>query len=90
MIAGTFYLPCIANYLINIYKFSVSTASLFFMIPKIFYVTILQLLDCISSKIGLYGTSSLGLFLTALGGFLIAPLISILNNIFILLLDLDF
>ena len=40
MIAGTFYLPCITNYLINIYKFSVSIASLFFIIPTIFYVTI--------------------------------------------------
>ena len=44
------------------------------------------MLDYISSKIGLYGTSSLGLFLTALGGFLMAPLISILNNIFILII----
>ena len=83
MISDTFFLPCLTNYLIQKYKFSVSIASLFFIIPTIFYVIVLQLLDFISSKIGLYGTSCLGLLLTSIGSFLLAPLISILNNIFI-------
>lgn len=81
MISGTFYLPCLANYLIQKYNFSVSFASLFFIIPTIFYIICLQLLDLLSKKFGLYGTACLGLFMTSLGSFLLAPIIQIFDNI---------
>ena len=81
MIAATFYLPSLTNYIIQRYNFSVSIASLFFIVPTIFYVAILQLLDLLSKFFGLYGTACLGLFMMSLGSFLLAPLINIFNNI---------
>lgn len=86
MITGTFYLPCLTNYLIQKFNFSVSVASLFFIIPTIFYITILQLLDIFSNQFGLYGTASLGLLMAALGSFLFAPIIQFLNNIYFLVI----
>ena len=86
LISGTFYLPCLSNYLIQKYNFSVSLSSLFFIIPTIFYITILQLLDIISKRLGLYLTSSIGLLITSLGCFLLAPIIGIINNIFFLII----
>ena len=69
MISCTFYLPSLTNYLIQIYNFSVSVASLFFIVPTIFYITCLQFLDLVSKRLGLYGTSSLGLLIISLGCF---------------------
>ena len=83
MISCTFYLPCLTNYIIEKYNFSVSVASLCFIIPTIFYVIFLQLLDLLSKCFGLYGTSCLGLFMMSLGSFLLAPLINKLNNIYL-------
>ena len=90
LISGTFYLPCLSNYLIQKYNFSVSLSSLFFIIPTIFYITILQLLDVISKRLGLYLTSSIGLLITSLGCFLLAPIIGIFNNIFFLIVGFGF
>jgi len=90
LISGTFYLPCLSNYLIHKYNFSVSLSSLFFIIPTIFYIIILQLLDVISKRLGLYLTSSIGLFITSLGCFLLAPIIEIFNNIFFLIIGFGF
>ena len=86
MISCTFYLPSLTNYLIQTYNFSVSVASLFFIVPTIFYITCLQFLDLVSKKLGLYGTSSLGLLIISLGSFFCAPIIQMFNNIFFLII----
>ena len=83
MSATTFYLPSLTNYIIEKYNFSVSITSLFFIIPTIFYVIVLQLLDLLSKFFGLYGTACLGLFMISLGTFLLAPIINIFNNIYL-------
>ena len=66
MVACTYYLPCLTNHLMNNYNLSVSMSSLFFVIPVIFYVIGLQTLDFFTNKIGIYATSTIGLFLTAI------------------------
>ena len=72
MIAATFYLPSLTNYIIQRYNFSVSIESLFFIIPTIFCITILQLLEFLSKCFGLYGTACLGLFMMSLRSFFIS------------------
>ena len=83
MISCTFYFPSLTNYIIQKYNFSASIASLCFIIPTIFYIIFLQLLDLLSKFFGLYGTSCLGLLMTSLGSFLLAPLNNKLNNIYL-------
>ena len=86
VLCGTFYLPSLTNYLVERYGFSVSMASLFFIISIIFYVIFLQFLDLVSKKIGLYGTASLGLFISFLGAFFLSPIIPCINNIYTLII----
>ena len=66
MIGVTFYIPCLTYHLINKYSISVSVASLFFMAPMISYVLILQFLDNISGKLGIYLTITLGLIISGI------------------------
>ena len=73
MIDVTFYFPCLTNHLTNNYKLSISTASLFFITPIITYVIILQYLDRISSKFGIYITFSMGLILLSIGPLFLYP-----------------
>ena len=66
MVACTYYYPCLTYHLMNNYHLSASISSLFFIIPIIFYVIGLQTLDFFTNKIGIYATSSIGLFLAAI------------------------
>ena len=72
-IAQSFFFPCLTNHLENYFNLSVSISSLFFIIIEVSYVIILQFLDYITKKYGLYGTSCLGLFITSLGVIMIYP-----------------
>ena len=69
-----FYYPCLTNHLINNYNMDISSSSLFFAVPLIAYFIMLQCLNYISDKIGLYCTMSLGLFSIITGCIFIYPL----------------
>jgi MFS family permease len=73
MIIVTFYYPCLTNHLTNNYNLSISTASLFFIIPIISYVSILQFLDNISAKFGIYFTFSCGLIFSSISPLFLYP-----------------
>lgn len=73
MIVGSFYYPCLTNHLTHNYNLSVSTSSLFFVIPIVSYIFILQFLDRMSSKYGIYMTFSFGLILTAISPLFLYP-----------------
>ena len=73
IIGQTFYFPCLTNHLSKNFHFSVSISSLFFVIQAIAYFLVVQYLDKITKIFGLYGTSCLGLALTALGALMIYP-----------------
>ncbi len=73
MIIVTFYYPCLTNHLTNNYNLSISTASLFFIIPIVSYVSILQFLDSLSAKFGIYFTFSCGLIFSTISPLFIYP-----------------
>ena len=73
MIISSYYYPCLTNHLSHNYNLSVSTSSLFFVIPTVSYIFILQFLDNISAKLGIYATFSIGLIFCSFGPFFIYP-----------------
>ena len=73
MISVTFFMPCLTLHLIKNYSVSVSIASLFFITPIIPYMIILQYLDRISAKLGIYLTFALGLILSGISSLFIYP-----------------
>ena len=73
MIISSYYYPCLTNHLTHNYNLSISTSSLFFVIPVVSYIFILQFLDNISAKFGIYATFSMGLILCSLGTLFIYP-----------------
>lgn len=72
-ISQSFFYPCLTNHLKQYFNLSISISSLFFIITEISYVIILQFLDYITKKFGLYGISCLGLLITSLGVLMIYP-----------------
>ena len=58
MVDVTFYFPCLTNHLTKNYNLSVSTSSLFFIIPVSSYIIVLQFLDRLSNKFGISLTYS--------------------------------
>ncbi len=80
-ISQSFYYPCLTNHLKQYFNLSISISSLFFIIIEISYVIILQFLDIITKKFGLYGTSCLGLIITSLGVLMIYPYPPIPKNL---------
>ena len=73
MISVTFFMPCLTLHLIKNYSVSVSIASLFFITPIIPYMIILQYLDRISAKLGIYPTFAFGLILSGISSLFIYP-----------------
>ena len=73
MIISSYYFPCLTNHLTNNYNLSISTSSLFFVIPTISYIFILQFLDSLTSKFGIYVTFSSGLIIISLGPLFLYP-----------------
>lgn len=73
MILASFYFPCLVNHLKENYSLSTSVSSLFFVIPISSYVFILQFLDYLTSKFGLYSIYSFGLIVSTLSPLLLYP-----------------
>ena len=73
MIDVTFYFPCLTNHLTNNYDLSVSVASLFFIIPASSYLTILQFLDNLTAKFGIYIIFIVGLFFSNISSLFLYP-----------------
>jgi len=86
MIINSFYYPCLTNHLSHNYKLSISTSSLFFVVPIISDITILQFLDSISAKFGIYCTYSVGLILSSIGTLFLYPCPPIPKSIFSIIL----
>ena len=86
MVINSFYYPCLTNHLSHNYNLSISTSSLFFVVPIISNITILQFLDSISSKCGIYLTYTSGLILAAIGTLFLYPCPPIPKNIFSIIL----
>ena len=72
-ISESFFYPCLTNHLEKYFNLSISVSSLFFIIIEISYVIILQYLDSITKRFGLYGTSCIGLLIASLGTLMIYP-----------------
>lgn len=73
MINVTFYYPCLTYHLINNYLVSVSIVSLFFITPIIPYMVILQFLDRLSAKLGIYLTFTFGFIFLGISSIFIYP-----------------
>ena len=72
-ISQSFFYPSLTNHLKVNFSLSVSISSLFFIIIAISNLIVLQFLDSITNKFGLYGTSCIGLLLVSLGVLMIYP-----------------
>lgn len=86
MINVTFYFPCLTYHLTKNYSVSVSIASLFFITPIIPYMIILQYLDGISAKFGIYLTFTFGLVLSAISSIFIYPVPPIPHSLFFIII----
>jgi len=73
MILASFYFPCLTNHLKNNYSLSTSVSSLFFVMPIASYILILQFLDYLTSKFGLYSIYSFGLIVSTLSPLFLYP-----------------
>ena len=73
MILSSFYFPCLVNHLQENYSLSTSVSSIFFVIPIFSYIFILQFLDYLTSKFGLYTIYSFGLVVSTLSPILLYP-----------------
>ena len=81
MIISSFYFPCLTNHLSENYGLSIRSSSLFFVIPTISYIFILQFLDVLSSKFGVYLIYITGLIFSSLSALFIYPCPPIPQNI---------
>ena len=86
MINVTFYYPCLTYHLTNNYSVSVSIASLFFITPVIPYIIILQYLDSISAKFGIYLTFTCGLILSGISSIFIYPVPPLPHSLIIIII----
>lgn len=72
-ISQSFFFPCLTNHLKDNFGLSISISSLFFIIIAISNAIVLQFLDSITKKFGLYGTSCIGLIIVSFGVLMIYP-----------------
>ena len=73
MILASFYFPCLMKHLKDSYSLSTSISSLFFVIPIASYIFILQFLDYLTSKFGIYTIYTFGLIVSSLSPPLLSP-----------------
>ena len=73
LILSSYYYPCLTNHLTENYNLSISASSLFFVVPIISYILILQFLDKISSNFGIYATFSCGMIITSISPLFLYP-----------------
>ena len=81
MIISSFYFPCLTNHLYENYGLSIRSSSLFFIIPTISYIFILQFLDTLSLKFGVYLIYISGLIFCSLSALFFYPCPPIPKNI---------
>ena len=82
MIDVTFYFPCLTNHLIQNYNLSVSTSSLFCIISVSSYISVLQFLDRLSNKFGIYITFSCGMIFLSIAPLFVYPVPPIPKSLF--------
>jgi len=88
MIAFTFYFPCLTNHLYEKYNLGVSSSSLFFSVPLLSYLIIVNFINIISKKLGNYHSLSAGILVNVIGVYLIYPLPPFGNNIVFIIIGL--
>ena len=86
MLISSFYFPCLTNHLEKNYELSIRTSSLFFVIPTVSYILILQFLDSLTQKLGIYLIYISGLILTSLSALFMYPCPPIPKNILFIIL----
>ena len=86
MIVSSFYFPCLTNHLDKNYGLTIRTSSLFFVIPTVSYIFILQFLDSLTSRFGIYLIYISGLIFVSLGCLFIYPCPPIPNKIIFIIL----
>ena len=88
MVAFTFYFPCLTNHLYEKYNLGVSSSSLFFSVPLLSYLIIVNFINIISKKLGNYHSLSAGILVNVIGVYLIYPLPPFGNNIVFIIIGL--
>ena len=88
MIAFTFYFPCLTNHLYEKYNLGISSSSLFFSVPLLSYLIIVNFINIISKKLGNFHSLSAGFLVNVIGVYLIYPLPPFGNNIVFIIIGL--
>ena len=88
MIAFTFFFPCLTNHLTENYNLNISSSSLFFSVPVLFYFIMINFTNIISKKLGNFYSISLGLLTNIIGVYLIYPLPPFPKNIITIIVGL--
>ena len=88
MVAFTFYFPCLTNHLYEKYNLGVSSSSLFFSVPLLSYLIIVNFINIISKKLGNFHSLSAGFLVNVIGVYLIYPLPPFGNNIVFIIIGL--
>ena len=86
MIVNSFYYPCLTNHLFNNYGLTIRSSSLFFVIPTIAYIFILQFLDSLTPKFGLYLIYIIGSLLLSFGSLFLYPCPPIPNKLIFIII----
>ena len=88
MVAFTFYFPFLTNHLYEKYNLGVSSSSLFFSVPLLSYLIIVNFINIISKKLGNFHSLSAGILVNVIGVYLIYPLPPFGNNIVFIIIGL--
>ena len=86
MIVNSFYFPCLTKHLYNNYGLTIRSSSLFFVIPTVAYVFVLQFLDSLTPKFGLYLIYLIGSLLLSLSTLFFYPCPPIPNNLIFIII----
>ena len=73
MIIASYYFPCLMNHLKEKYSLSTSISSLFFVIPMVSYIFILQFLNYLTMTFGIYVVYSFGLIISSISCLFLYP-----------------
>ena len=71
MVGFTFYFPCLTNHLFEKYNLGVSSSSLFFSVPLLSYLIIVNFINVISKILGNFHSLSAGILVTIIGIYLL-------------------
>ena len=88
ILVTTYYFPCLSNHLTQNYNLSVSVAALFFIIGMVVYLIFLQFYKQVRIKLGMHGTPTLGVLMTAVGALLIFPVPPIPQSLIFIVIGL--